>query len=262
MTGMGDTGGVPAGWYTDPYLGAGHLRYWDGAAWTEHVAVPEERRYRRLNALAAFVAIAIAATVLMQVAGLLVDLAIAQDQELQDWFFDPDAGYEVLTPQQADLASASWSLILTGTVTFVVAAVLTVVWLWKARANAEVLSPRPHARSRHWVWAGWFVPVVNLWFPFQVVRDVDLASNPRTAFADPDAGASGQVAGWWGCFLATQVLSQVAVAVPGLGMQYVTFRVLEVTASAAAAVLFLLTVRRVTTGQERVAGVVAAGATA
>ncbi len=27
-----------AGWYPDPQLGGGHLRYWDGAAWTEHVS--------------------------------------------------------------------------------------------------------------------------------------------------------------------------------------------------------------------------------
>lgn len=30
----------PADWYPDPHAPAGHLRYWDGSAWTEHRAVP------------------------------------------------------------------------------------------------------------------------------------------------------------------------------------------------------------------------------
>lgn len=33
----GSDGSPPAGWYRDP-AGAGRLRYWDGTAWTHHVA--------------------------------------------------------------------------------------------------------------------------------------------------------------------------------------------------------------------------------
>ncbi len=83
--------------------------------------------------------------------------------------------------------------------TLVGSAVLFLLWLWRARVNAELLCRAPHTRSRVWVWAGWFVPVVALWFPLQVVRDVWKASHPD---ADPEGYnmygmSSTNVLGWW-----------------------------------------------------------------
>jgi uncharacterized RDD family membrane protein YckC len=37
-------GAIPANWYPDP-AGGGGLRYWDGAAWTEHVVPPTPQYY-------------------------------------------------------------------------------------------------------------------------------------------------------------------------------------------------------------------------
>ncbi|WP_402467870.1 DUF4328 domain-containing protein [Isoptericola aurantiacus] len=53
--------------------------------------------------------------------------------------------------------------------TFVVAC----QWLFRSRELTAVLQPRErHKRRPVWVWLGWVVPVVALWFPFQVVRDI------------------------------------------------------------------------------------------
>jgi hypothetical protein len=81
--------------------------------------------------------------------------------------------------------------------------VATCLWLWRARVNVEVLSPTsPHARSRGWVWGGWLVPVVSLWFPFQVVRDV-----LRVRSHHPASGS--RVGWWWGMFLTALIVSGI-----------------------------------------------------
>jgi hypothetical protein len=60
------------------------------------------------------------------------------------------------------------------------AIVVFIGWLYRARLNAERFTyPGEHRYSRVWVWLGWFVPVVNLWFPKLVVDDIWRASDPR-----------------------------------------------------------------------------------
>jgi hypothetical protein len=93
----------------------------------------------------------------------------------------------------------------------VVAFVVTCLWLQRSRRIAEARSPYlPQARGPVWVWLGWVVPVVSLWFPYQVVRDV------RSATA-------GQVRRdglglWWGCWIASSwLMNQSAFATMGFG---------------------------------------------
>lgn len=57
------------------------------------------------------------------------------------------------------LADRGWMLAL------LAAGVVFIVWLWRARGNAELFCYGQHRRSRGWVIGGWFCPVVNFWFP-------------------------------------------------------------------------------------------------
>ncbi|TDC29596.1 DUF4328 domain-containing protein [Kribbella albertanoniae] len=67
----------------------------------------------------------------------------------------------------------------------VAAAVVFVIWLWRARVNSEVFCQADHRRSHGWVLASWFVPGPNLWYPKQIVDDVWLASDSKTpVYAD------------------------------------------------------------------------------
>ncbi|MET8133405.1 DUF4328 domain-containing protein [Streptomyces sp. NPDC005251] len=74
----------------------------------------------------------------------------------------------------------------------VLAAVVFLNWFLRVRVNAEVFSPFGHEKSRAWVGWGWFVPVVNLWFPRRVMADIWDASRPAGA-----RRGHGLVNAWW-----------------------------------------------------------------
>jgi hypothetical protein len=93
----------------------------------------------------------------------------------------------------ADAASFAFAAGLPALVLLLVAGAVFLVWLHRARLNSELLfGATGHRRGRGWVIWGWFCPVVNLWFPFEVVDDVHFAATRL-----PD----GLVRGWWGAFL-------------------------------------------------------------
>jgi hypothetical protein len=74
--------------------------------------------------------------------------------------------------------------------------ILFVVWFRRARINAERFSYRQR-RARGWTFWGWIVPIVNLWFPFQIMGDIWRAGLP-----DQERGKTAWLpALWWTCWL-------------------------------------------------------------
>ncbi|MFM9447067.1 DUF4328 domain-containing protein [Streptomyces acidiscabies] len=85
--------------------------------------------------------------------------------------------------------------------------VVYLCWFWRVRVNAEVFEPGGHTQGRGWTVGGWFVPVLNLWFPRRVMVDVWKASAPlgRTV-------SHGLVNAWWAAWVLS-ILSGWAMAV-------------------------------------------------
>lgn len=96
-----------------------------------------------------------------------------------------------------------------------------------------------------WVWLGWAVPVVSLWFPFQVVRDVRAAAvGGRTP---------SRLGWWWACSLVGLWASnQAAFSSLGLASRdpetVPVFEGLATVAVVAGAVLWIGLVREITGG--------------
>ena len=89
-----------------------------------------------------------------------------------------------------------------------VAYVLTCAWLHLARRNAEVLNPSyRHRHSVGWVWGSWVVPVVSLWFPYQVVADI------RAATSSPGRTVPWRLRTWWATWLLLTIASNLTSTV-------------------------------------------------
>jgi hypothetical protein len=94
-------------------------------------------------------------------------------------------------------AIAAPMLVGVSNVGFLVAMVMFVVWFYRARVNAEGHG-WPQRWSRGWAIAGWLVPVVNFWFPFQIMADIWRAGLP-----EPSRANRAILPGiWWACLLA------------------------------------------------------------
>ncbi|MEU7433457.1 DUF4328 domain-containing protein [Streptomyces sioyaensis] len=86
----------------------------------------------------------------------------------------------------------------------VATAVVFIVWFHRARINAEVFAPEYHEKARGWAIWGWFVPVVNLWFPRRVAIDIWKAS------ADENTGSRALLNWWWTLWVANLVFGRLA----------------------------------------------------
>jgi hypothetical protein len=124
---------------------------------------------------------------------------LLSDEEIQ-------RGIESITGTGPLLNLISYLLIGTG--------IAYLIWLWRARDNVDFLSspfapnptvPNPtvlahgaHRRSPGWVVGSWICPIVQFWYPLQVVEDVARASEPP---GRPGIARSGRIRAllytWW-----------------------------------------------------------------
>ena len=117
--------------------------------------------------------------------------------------------------------------------------IVTSLWLYKARENAELLRPEVrHARSSGWAWGGWVVPIVSLWFPFQVVRDVSADRN--------DTRTSALVGWWWATFLISFFLSNITDSAAYGTAAMAELAVVAALTTVIALVLWVLVIRTIT----------------
>ncbi|WP_157979792.1 DUF4328 domain-containing protein [Kribbella monticola] len=95
------------------------------------------------------------------------------------------------------------------------------IWLWQARENTEILKPDfassyqggynsrsgAHRHAQGWTVGGWICPIVQFWYPLQIVQDVVTASEPPN---EPGVARSGQVKSllysWWASWTAFWVI--------------------------------------------------------
>ncbi|WP_432943434.1 DUF4328 domain-containing protein [Kribbella sp. CA-253562] len=99
---------------------------------------------------------------------------------------------------------------------FAAAGIVVVIWLWQARENTEILKPpfaatyqggygSGHGAHRHssgWTVGAWLCPVVQFWYPLQIVEDIVRASEPpNQPGVARSGGIRGLLYGWWAAWV-------------------------------------------------------------
>jgi hypothetical protein len=180
------------GWYPDPF-GSG-LRWWDGRTWTAHTAPAapgfyqldprKDLRDEHVAARRASIAVVVAA-LLGAVSELVAAFAFGDYvHRLIDAARSVDGTF-AQPPTPAGVAVSE----LIGAGAFV-AQVFVMIWLYRAARFARNAG-LPARRDPVWAALGFFIPIVNFWFPYQVAAD----SFP---YAHPERRLAGR---WWTWYL-------------------------------------------------------------
>jgi len=151
------------------------------------------------------------------------------------------------------------ALFWTQIVLFSATAGIFLSWLYQARVNLRALGVRRLRFSREWAIAGFLVPVLNAFRPYQVMREVWQASVPENL--DPFDWRSVPVplllSIWWGAFVAWAGLELMALLLSfGAGVNLPKLqlasglRVIADVLAAAAAFLGCFVVWRISDAQD------------
>jgi hypothetical protein len=138
---------------------------------------------------------------------------------LSEWYLDLleaiGSGRRLTTAQTTPPTSSAY-LIATGVsqlagIAVLVVGIVFLIWFHKALSNARALG-LPLTRSPGWGVAGFFIPIVNFWFPYQSMRDLLPEGNP----ARPLVGR------WWACYLGASFVTvgaqALALFAPAVGI--------------------------------------------
>jgi Domain of unknown function (DUF4328)/Protein of unknown function (DUF2510) len=217
------TQGVPPGWYIDP-TAPQLLRWWDGSTWTPYTfpAVDYEwtrewarRAFRSEHAMVPWAKVVAVVYPLVGVASALTVLATSTGWA--NYFHSIRGAFDAASQgiQAPPVANPPmWSEIFVPIA--IAAEVLFLVWQYRAATTARRFGYRAR-RSPGWGVASYFIPVVQLWFPYQALRDCLPPHDDR-----------GVVARVWALLIVTSVLNGalayllVEVRATGIGLLVVS----------------------------------------
>ena len=201
-------------WYDDPWNTNG-LRWWDGTQWTAHATgqgwsggvatrpvaelSAELERNERTGRWLRLVLVAYPA---VQVAN-----AFAVSKLEPTFRAMLDDGTAGRTIDATRFTNSGWARLSQGlSLVSIALLVLRMVWMFNVTTTARA-SGTPTRRTAGLACAGWIIPILGLWWPYQAMVDV----------ARPAAVAGRRLGWWWATELGSTVLAGVGTFVVLLG---------------------------------------------
>ena len=91
-----------------------------------------------------------------------------------------------------------------------ITAVLFLMWIYYTHRNLPALGARELKYSPGWAVAYFFIPILNLFRPYQVVKEIWKASDPNVNVADgsswQNASTSPVIGWWWAIWLISELV--------------------------------------------------------
>ncbi|WP_037836450.1 DUF4328 domain-containing protein [Streptomyces sp. NRRL S-244] len=101
------------------------------------------------------------------------------------------------------VAGSLQSLILLAT------AVVFIIWFHRVRVNGEIMRPDAFVQKRGWAIGGWFIPIGNLFLPFQIAKQTWTASTQFGPDGSFRAVSAAPLNAWWALWASSLVLDRV-----------------------------------------------------
>lgn len=93
--------------------------------------------------------------------------------------------------------------------------VVYLMWLFRVRKNLEPLGAHGAQYAPGWSIGAWFVPILNLFRPYQIVQEICKGSGPRQNASSGDMGwqfepNSSAVGWWWFAWIVSLILNRIS----------------------------------------------------
>ena len=166
---------------------------------SQRLANHSSYHYKPLNTLAKVLLISVS---LVCLGNLAVSIMEVIGQILFPNFSDPNA------PISSDLEQyfifAIGGLGLLTLPAFILAAVVSAMYFYRANANLRSFGVRGLQHTPGWCAGYWFIPIVNLFKPYQVASEINAFSHLSKRMKP-----SSHVGVWWTCWIISNIVSRI-----------------------------------------------------
>jgi hypothetical protein len=148
-------------------------------------------------------------TVVLLIVGAVISFLTIPSHILEIYFSPFDASQEVADNPGGFVALMLTLVLALATVAVYIATVIAfLMWLYRASNNVAAFGQQT-MHSSGWAVGSFFVPIMNLFVPYQAAKDIWSKSEPAEPGSFSYASPPGFFAGWWGFWIVSNIANNI-----------------------------------------------------